>query len=248
MIKKYSELEVGRSRPVETITFNPKITGPSGASLVSYTWKYMMDLAEDPLEGTVEKRVSDWENSSPNDETGRMIVHQFGVVLPDGTSKMVSAETVPVLLGMMTKEDKSTFKNVANSAKTLARLQIEKMKMDAAKEKHAKDWEEVKLLPLPTHISAVYEPDFKYTQLKFGDIEIRRYGVVDKRIPSAPEAPESFPRDFFREDLPGLILTWRNKRMEEKGWKTSTIPSDYSYQKLTKRIKTLEKKLNSQKS
>jgi len=98
MIKRYSELhENVRTRPSEVIQFTPEIKGPSGASLVSYVWKYMWSVRDDDREGMVDVRVSDWDNAEPSDETGRNIVHQFGVKSPDGSTKVVSAETVPVL-------------------------------------------------------------------------------------------------------------------------------------------------------
>lgn len=242
MIKKYSELEnIGRGRPVETISFDPPISGPSGAKLISYKWQYKWELAEDDQEGTIERRVSDWDNPSLNDETGRLIVHEFVVKFPDGTTKAVSAETVPIVLGLVTKEEKTFVKNVGNTSKSLARLLVEKAKMDAAEEKYKQALAEIKQLSPPTHVSVVFEPDFKRTEFALPGIKFYEYQKVDKRIPDEPEAPQEFPLSFFSKDIQTKAYNfWKDAKLKEKG----VVPvSDYSKYQLSNKIQKMQKKL-----
>ncbi|MFA5071221.1 MAG: hypothetical protein WC511_02510 [Candidatus Pacearchaeota archaeon] len=243
-IQKYSNLEVGRGRPVETIVFNPPITGPSGAKLLSYKWQYKWELAEDDLEGTIEKRVSDWDNPSLNDETGRLIVHEFVVQLPDGATKAVSAETIPILLGLVTKDEKDLVKSVGNTSKSLARLLVEKLKMDTILGKYKADVEKVNQLSFPERISVVYDPEFKFTEFDYSGVKFREQHKVDKRLPELPSPAQQYPLSFFPNDIQEKAKRfWKQEEVRKMGWNSDKIPSQYIQQKLEGRIKKMQKKL-----
>lgn len=239
MITRYSQLasdaEFSRSRPSQRIQFEKPLVGPSGASLVAYEWKYVWSLVEDDIEGTIEKRVSDWENAGASDETGRQIVHQFVVQMPDKTYRVVSSETVPVLLGLVSLEQKKTFKNIGNAAKTLVKLQMELLQRQADKERYAKDLEEVKKLPLPEITEEpmeVRDPSFKTQEpvyLVMGDAH-----VVWKKKEGWAE---------HEDRIECLTRFWRENRMAEKGWTSQNKPDSYKETDLRVKIKRQEKKL-----
>lgn len=242
MIKRYSELkEVTRSRPSERILFNPPITGPSGAQLTNYEWKYMWSLKEDDIEGEVEVRVSDWDNAEPSDETGRLIVHQFGVKDAEGNFHVVSAETLPVALGLVTPEQKKTVKGLGSAAKTLARLKVQKLRLDTAKEQYAKDKEKVESLPLPEMTTEEFDPKTTPAEmmkkeplyLRMGDAKVLEY-----------RKQGSFLQETHEDRVRILKRTWYDNRLRELGWTSATIPDKYKEASLLDKIQKQEKKLN----
>lgn len=86
-----------RTKPNNTIIFNPIIES-NGVKLISYTWKHKsIDIWNEFLGDTVLKRVSDWDISEINKETGKEIVHVF-TVEEKGEQKQVSFETAMQLL------------------------------------------------------------------------------------------------------------------------------------------------------
>lgn len=118
-----------RSRPRQAIDFAPGIAGPSGAKLVSYEWQWREGEKSHPTEGLIPARVSDWDRAASSGDTGREIVHQFGVKLPDGTHRTVSSESVSKLLGFVAgtaapiKSTTSTLKRIAAAHMELAALE-----------------------------------------------------------------------------------------------------------------------------
>ena len=90
---------ISRRYTAKPLVFQKPIVGPSGARIVSYNWtnkpvEYVDERGEDRV-----KRVSDWDYSNENEDTGRQIVHSFVVEMPDGTSRAVSAESAAKALG-----------------------------------------------------------------------------------------------------------------------------------------------------
>ena len=88
----------------------------------------------------VGKRVSDWTQAEQSAETGRDIVHKFNVELPDGTIKIVSSESVPILLGFIDREQTKVFGNLATASKTLAKQEMKLALLEAQN----KEFNEVK--------------------------------------------------------------------------------------------------------
>jgi len=129
-----------RFRPYETIVFDPPLVGPNGTKLTSYTWSY--EWVEEPnREGEfVPKRKSDWTQAEVSADTGRGIVHQYTVQLPDGENRTVSSDSVPILLGYLDRKSPGAFPNLATAAKTLAKQQMQLAIMEA----QLKEYEELK--------------------------------------------------------------------------------------------------------
>jgi hypothetical protein len=126
-----------RFRPMETIVFDPPLVGLNGAKLISYTWSFQWDTSFSKLEGeAISKRVSDWTQADISAETGRDIVHKYTIQMPNGDLKVVSSDSVPVLLGYTDRAQKSSFPNLSNAAKTLAKQKLQLSIIEAkAKEK-----------------------------------------------------------------------------------------------------------------
>lgn len=126
-----------RFRPMETIVFDPPLVGLNGAKLISYTWSFQWDTSFSKLEGeAISKRVSDWTQADISAETGRDIVHKYTIQMPNGDLKVVSSDSVPILLGYTDRAQKSSFPNLSNAAKTLAKQKLQLSIIEAkAKEK-----------------------------------------------------------------------------------------------------------------
>jgi hypothetical protein len=126
-----------RFRPMETIVFDPPLVGLNGAKLISYTWSFQWDTSFTKSEGeAISKRVSDWTQADISAETGRDIVHKYTIQMPNGDLKVVSSDSVPVLLGYTDRAQKSSFPNLSNAAKTLAKQRLQLSIIEAkAKEK-----------------------------------------------------------------------------------------------------------------
>ena len=138
-----------RSRPVEPISFDPPLKGPSGAELLAYEWQWMMDSFQDSHGEEQLKRVSNWDLSEQNAETGRRVVHQFKVRKPDGSTSLVSSETAVKLLGYATPEQQVGFKRIRSIAQTIAKLEMEKAQLQQEYERVMKVFDEVEKLTPP---------------------------------------------------------------------------------------------------
>lgn len=86
----------GARRSRNTVRFEKPITGPSGASLLSYDWQWMWEESPDYDDP---RRVSDWSESVENEQTGKHVVHQFSVADAKGKHHVVSLESALKLLG-----------------------------------------------------------------------------------------------------------------------------------------------------
>ena len=115
-----------RFRPSERIIFEKPIIGPSGAQLISYEWRWQPETYIDREGEDKVKRVSDWTAAESSADTGRDIVHQFSIKLPNGEVKTVSSESVLILLGYTERNQLKSFPSLVNAVKTLAK---QKMKL-----------------------------------------------------------------------------------------------------------------------
>lgn len=225
-----AEKSAKRTRPKGHIEFASPVVGPSGAKLTDYQWQWQYEESVDERGEERIRRISDWDKAEENQQTGRMIVHQFGVEMPDGTGQVVSAETALQLLGFTDIQGKSQFKSVESAAKTLARTQ---MVLTGAEQESARwkaDWDAVQKMtpPQPESDSQRPTPGGRGLWWSMGDASIRQ--ITDGPLTQST-----------RE---GLVSQWRDNRMVEKGWK----PSDGqrladTVSDLKKRIKVAEKRI-----
>jgi hypothetical protein len=126
-----------RFRPVETIFFDPALIGPNGNKLISYTWKYQWTVDFNKTKGEeIEKRVSDWTQAEESAETGRNIVHAYTIEKPNGEVVTISSESVPVLMGLVDREQKKVFANLATASKTLAKQQMKLAILEAQQKEY----------------------------------------------------------------------------------------------------------------
>lgn len=125
-----------RFKPTETVVFNPPLVGTNGAKLTAYTWAYEMTMKPNYEGELVGKRVSDWSQAENSAETGRDIVHKYTIELPNGETKTVSSESVPVLLGYVDRSQAKVFGNLSTAAKTLAKQQMKVAIMEAQKKEY----------------------------------------------------------------------------------------------------------------
>jgi len=225
-----AETSVKRTKPKGRIEFASPVVGPSGAKLTDYQWQWQYEESVDERGEDRIRRISDWDKAEENQQTGRMIVHQFGVEMPDGTGQVVSAETAIKLLGFTDIRGKSQFKSVESAAKTLARTQ---MVLTGAEQESARwkaDWDAVQKMtpPQPESDSQRPTPGGRGLWWSMGDASIRQ--ITDGPLTQST-----------RE---GLVSQWRDNRMVEKGWK----PGDGqrladTVSDLKKRIKVAEKRI-----
>jgi hypothetical protein len=220
-----AESAATRTRPRGTINFANPITGPSGTKLTAYTWQWKpMEFVDARGEERV-ARISDWDNSETNAETGREVVHQF-VVEQNGESKTVSAESAIRALGYGTAAEAGAAKSAISAAKTLARLQMQLSEVAQAVEAYEADKAEVILLT-PPEISG---PDEKGW-----------YSMGDTRVRQLEKGP------LRGERRRTLLDHWRDDRLSDRGWKGGSIEGgslQRTQTELQDRIKRATKKLD----
>ena len=126
-----------RFKPKETIIFDKLIIGPSGAKLKAYEWKYEWAIDEDKKEGGIKDvRVSDWTQAQQSADTGRGIVHQFTIEMPNREIKTVSSESVLNLLGYTDKTPMNSFPSLVSAVKTLAKQQMQLSLLEVQKNQY----------------------------------------------------------------------------------------------------------------
>jgi DNA repair protein RadC len=90
LMEKPGALASAPRRARQSMTFDPPFQAPFG-DILRYEW------TSKPVGGMDSQRISDWDNSVTNGQTGRAIVHLFKVRKPDGIHT-VSLETAMGLL------------------------------------------------------------------------------------------------------------------------------------------------------
>lgn len=227
-------VSASRFRPKEQVEFSPALEGPSGAKLVSYQWQYRPEEYVDKRGEDRIRRVSDWERAAASAETGRDLVHHFTVRLPDGQERLVSAETVPQLLGYADKTQSGKLPTLVSATKTLAKLRMAKALHEAHLAENDRIEKEVKKLPFPEVSS---EPAI----LTVGANKGQHYGTswkmgdawVLQRLTDGP------PDRMTMERRETLEYGWRKNREKDMGWKHPMQSS----RDLERRIKRQEAKI-----
>jgi hypothetical protein len=100
------------------------LIGLNGNILESYTWSYEWDMRPNWEGELVSYRRSDWTQAEASADTGRDIVHKYDIRTTDGNYKTVSSESVPILLGLIDRTQKTRFGNLATASKTLAKQKL----------------------------------------------------------------------------------------------------------------------------
>lgn len=88
------------------VTFKNPIVGKTGAKVTGYVWPNKGLEYTDKNGNDRVKRISDWNFGETSEDTGRQIIHQFTVEMPDGSLRTVSAESAAKLLGISAGEVK----------------------------------------------------------------------------------------------------------------------------------------------
>lgn len=193
-----------RFRPSETIVFDPPLLGPNGNKLISYTWKYEWTTDFSIRTGdAIEKRVSDWSQAELSADTGRNIVHSFTIVKPNGESLSVSSESVPIVMGFVSKEQKKDFSNLATASKTLAKQQMQLSILEAQQ----KEFEEIKQSIIDAGYPEIeIKPWYSDDQVKLvmGDGS----AVADANNPYEKERIEVLKESYVRGELAKLGIDW----------------------------------------
>lgn len=91
---------IKRFRPSSYHAFADPITGEDGSKIIGYEWEYEWIETVDKRGEEIQVRISNWERAEYNERTGRMIVHLFHVLLPDGKEVITSAEEASKMVGV----------------------------------------------------------------------------------------------------------------------------------------------------
>jgi hypothetical protein len=189
-----------RFRPSETIVFDPPLVGMNGNKLVSYTWKYEWTTDFSIKTGdAIEKRVSDWSQAETSADTGRNIVHSFTIVKPDGSSQSVSSESVPVVMGFVTKEQKKDFSNLATASKTLAKQQMQLSILEAKQKEYDEVQQSIIDAGYPEIQIKPWLSDDK-VKLTMGDGSV----IADANNPNEKERIEQLKDSYVRVEMQKL--------------------------------------------
>jgi len=188
-----------RFKPRETIVFDPPLIGTNGNKLISYTWSYEWTEDFNKFKGeTVSKRISDWTQAETNAETGRQIVHQYGIQLADGSYKTVSSETVPIILGFIDKKQSSTLPNLVTASKTLAKQKMQLAILEAKKIEEENAIKEIMSKPFPPITKSIaFGDSIRYTM---GKVSVIDHNIdIDSEI--SKERKEVLIDGYVREQL-----------------------------------------------
>lgn len=230
-----------RFRPYETILFEPAIVGPSGAKLTAYTWLYEWQEDWNANKGELEaKRVSDWSQAVENSETGRNIVHQFVVEMPDGKPETVSAESVLSLLGYTTPIESKKINGLVSAVKTLAQQRMKMAVMQVQQKEYTDLLHKLQNEDKPpiTQKERLFEGD------PHGAVTVYAMGDADvwQRDESKYD-PDTQKREYINsgnitdERKQALTEGWISNRLREAGVKQQNVYD------LSKRIQRQEKKV-----
>ena len=224
----------GRFKPKTLVEFKRPITGPSGAKLAAYEWKYRVEDMVDKRGEDAAVRVSNWEESQTNDATGREVVHQFYVETPDGKSQLVSLESALKILGYtpQSSQGSSRVKSLASVVKTRARNQMDADRVQAEIDKITAALAEVRALELPEVV-------------KTDGPEVTR-GMVRSATPVYVMGDAtSFPDWKFEGPKPAeLAAKWRANRMKERGFPADAKRQTVELAAINKRIAKADAKID----
>jgi len=199
--------EAKRSRPKEAIHFPDPIEGPSGAKLTAYTWQWTLTEDVDKRGEVVEKRISDWEKSIANPETGRSVVHQFEVE-KDGKTSTVSAESALRLMGYTDETDRKAFGSLKSAARSVARLRMAQQELNQVEKRWQKDWDEVEALPRPgIKVGEWRQEDGDYSRRTWeaGGVKVEQ---IRNRLGVSTD----------QEQAAELMAAWKGEKMAGRGW------------------------------
>lgn len=216
---------MARFKPIETMTFASPIVGTNGAKLISYSWRWKSDARINKEGEEVMKRVSDWDQAQQNIETGRDIVHQFTVSLPNGEIKSVSLETAARVLGFTDATQAKSVKSIASTVKTIAKnrmqLQLLEQQYQSASNAYNSSQKEAEQSPIPE-----FSTDGK--QIISSDGVMRIW-----RMPSGQE--------YLDKNMDAVIAEWRNAKRDkilfDYGFK------NYDMQIISGKIKDLQSRI-----
>lgn len=219
------KLAAGRGKPAVALVFAKPIVGPSGAKILGYSWVHEVLDTEDQDGNLRAKKVSDWSKALVNAETGKEIVHQFSVQLPDDTGKIVSLETAAKLLGYGAGAPGIVaLKSVGAKLKTLGRLQLEFTALANQKEQMLAIQAQVQSLAVPP-IAAKTATD------KGRAVTVYTIDGSDQRMPGVDNA----------DSRRSVADSWRGEQEAERGfirgW--SSVTTNDRLKDLGKKIKKL---------
>lgn len=243
-----------RRRPVEPILFNPPLQGPSGAHLLAYEWQWMMDSFQDSHGEEQLRRVSNWELSEQNDETGRRVVHQFKVRKPDGTTALVSSETAVKILGFATPDQKAGFRQIRSTAQTIAKLEMEKAQLEQEHKRIGAVYAEIEKQTPPEPQISRNEYGRGLEWVMPGSDHAIPAKVMPRRVGIAPRAA-STPEEahLMPHERSTMLSHWQAARVAERLGRSrmptrGSFNTDMHYQKqeLDKRIQKARKRLEQQ--
>lgn len=231
-----------RFRPYETITFEKPIIGLNGAKLLSYTWAYEWTEDWDNFKGeTISKRISDWNNAELSADTGRNIVHQFTVELPDGEKKTVSSESVLILLGYTEREKTKSFSSLVTALKTLAKQKMQLAIMEAKQKEYQEVMKELVAAEKPQIVEGKYETFGKtnggVTVYSMGEATVWQHDKTTWDEAQHKSVTSKLP-NIEPERKEALIDGWIRRELEKSG-----VSSQSGLYDLKNRITRQERKV-----
>lgn len=205
--QKSPPAQAKRTNPTQTIEFKNPIVGPSGEKLLSYTWQWKPFEYVDKTGEERTGKLSDWDKSAGNVDTGRNVVHQFTVENKAGETRIVSAESAIAALGYADKAAEGSAKSVIAAVKTLARNKMQLAELESALSAFTADQAEVNNLDMP----GVVQGENGWWSM--GDATVRQ----TERL-----FPDSKPGELLPGRMKVLEEGWRSNRMTERGWNLAT--------------------------
>jgi hypothetical protein len=260
-VKIYNKIisSSSRFRPKETIYFHPPLIGLNGNILESYTWSYEWDMRPNWEGELVSYRRSDWTQAEASADTGRDIVHKYDIRTTDGNYKTVSSESVPILLGLIDRTQKTRFGNLATASKTLAKQKLKLSILLAQKKQYDELFEfyENEKKPPIEYIEPSFERlprafqsmsnERKQEELdersyfRMGDVENWQWNSFDYKIMKyiINNKPDS-------KMIKDLTYQWIKTRVEENGgiWPRDLYDLQNRVERQERRVNEIIKKAN----
>lgn len=246
-----SKPAVGRSK--NSVEFSKPITGPSGASIRAYDWQYKLE--EDGVDKrgeSITRRVSDWDASASNPETGREIVHHFRVTDPDDKSRVVSLESALSILGYDkgdagAKGIKSIVSTLKNRAKAQMTLDHQKDVISRYEEADSDALSRALKMPMPEIEHQKFLSGKDHWEIKIGDAYQAYFSSIDttenerKKGMAISDAKKSWIEKRRNELIAPEI---RKEADETFGVNASLYTMKQHVKDTEKRIEKLDKKIS----